>query len=192
MNWFDLMLLSLIAVYMISGFFRGLVKQLFSMFGFLIVQALAFFGSRFLSRPAARLLDPLLNIPAQETLQIPGVDAAVGRAVELVAGVLVFLVLFVILSVLLRPLSGSFHWINKLPVVGLINRLGGAVVGLVIGAAISYLLIGLSQLMPLPVLASAVSGSAVAAWAEQYLPQTTAALREQIIYFYLRYAGNGR
>lgn len=192
MNWFDLMLLSLIAVYMISGFFRGLVKQLFSMFGFLIVLALAFFGSRFLNRPAARLLDPLLNIPAQETLQIPGVDAAVGRAVELVAGVLVFLVLFVILSVLLRRLSGSFHWINKLPVVGLINRLGGAVVGLVIGAAISYLLISLSQLTPLPVLASAVSGSAVAAWAEQYLPQTTAALREQIIYFYLRYAGNGR
>jgi uncharacterized membrane protein required for colicin V production len=192
MNWFDLLLFGLIAVYMLSGFFRGLVKQLFSMFGFLIVLALAFLGSRFLSRPAAQLLGPLLNIPDQEVLQIPGVDAAVGRVVELVAGVLVFLVLFVILSVLLRRLSGSLHWINKLPVVGLINRLGGALVGLAIGVAISYLLISIAQLTPLPLLADAVSGSAVTVWAEQYLPQTTAALRQQIADFYLRYAGNGR
>ena len=58
------------------------------------------------------------------------------RAAELMAGALLFVVLFVVFSILFRLLSGSFKAINKLPVIGLVNRLGGALIGLVIGVAL--------------------------------------------------------
>jgi membrane protein required for colicin V production len=186
MNWFDFLLLGLIGLYTVSGFVRGAVKQLFSLFGFVIALLLAFIGSRLLSETVSQYLDPHSMISYHEALQFLGVEAAVERAAELVAGVLVFLVLFVVLSVLFRLLSGSFQWINKLPVVGLLNRIGGGLVGLIIGVSLCYVLISVASLAPVQLSVDAVSGSKLVAWAEETLPPVAEALKNQLMDFYLR------
>lgn len=191
MNWFDLLLLGLIGFYTVSGFVRGLVKQLFSLFGFVIILFIALIGSRALSGTVARTLNPHSMISYHEALQFLGVEAAVERAAELVAGVLVFLVLFVVLSVLFRLLSGSFKWVNKLPVVGMFNRLGGGLVGLIIGVVFCYILISVASLAPVQLSVDAISGSKLVLWAEEVLPPVTAALKSKLMDFYLRTVANG-
>ncbi len=191
MNWFDLLLLGLIGFYTVSGFTRGLVKQLFSLFGFVIILFIAFSGSRILSGPVSQQLNPHGMISYHEALQFLGVEAAVDRAAELVAGVLVFLVLFVVLSILFRLLSGSFKWINKLPVVGMLNRFGGGFIGLIIGVVFCYILISIASVAPVQFSVDAISGSTLVVWAEEYLPPVTAALKNMLMDFYLRTLTNG-
>jgi uncharacterized membrane protein required for colicin V production len=185
MNWFDLVLLGLLALSIISGFRRGLVKQLFSLFGFIIALALAFFGSRMLSGTVAAYLDPNSMIPYQEALQLLGAEAAVERAMELVAGAVTFLALLVVLLILFRFFSGGFKWVNRIPIIGIINRLGGALIGLVVGGVFAYLLLGIFSLVPLPYTVEAVQGSRLAFWAEAYLPLLTATVKEYLMNFYL-------
>ncbi len=191
MNWFDLLLAGILVFYLASGFSRGLVKQLFSLFGFVIALVFAFVGSRFFSGPLARHLDPLSAISYHEALQFLGVEAAVERAAELMAGVLLFVVLFVVFSILFRLLSGSFKAINKLPVIGLVNRLGGALIGLVIGVALCYLLVSMAQLVPVPLCVEAVNGSQLVLWAGEYLPLVATSLKNWLVEFYLDAVAGG-
>ena len=98
MNWFDFLLLGILVFH--GRRFQGLVKQLFSLFGFVIALVFAFAGSRLLSGPLARHLDPLSAISYHEALQFLGVEAAVGgRQVD--GRALLFVVLFVVFSILL-------------------------------------------------------------------------------------------
>ncbi len=185
MNWFDFVLLGIIILNAVNGLTRGLVKQLFSLFGFLIALVLAFLGSRMLSATVAGFLNPESMIPYQETLQLLGAEAVAERALELVAGLITFLALFVVLLVLIRLISGGFKWVNRLPVIGLFNRLGGALLGLVLGVVFAYLLLSSISLVPLPFTVAAVQGSHLARLAEAYLPLLTDSVQGLLVKFYV-------
>ncbi len=185
MNWFDLLLLGIIIVYTISGFARGLVKQLFSLFGFIIAIALAFIGSRLLSGVVAGFIDPEKIISSQEVLLLLGLESTVERAVEFSAGILTFLALFIIFMIVFRFFSGGFKWVNKIPVVGAVNRLGGAVVGLVIGLAISYVALNVFTMLPLEFSVEAMQGSAVSFVISEYVPMFTEGFKDLLVRLFI-------
>ncbi len=60
---------------------------------------------------------------------------------------LLFVVLFLILSIVLRIVSRLMKGINKIPLVGGINRLLGGVMGLIIGLLFAYLAVSLCAII---------------------------------------------
>lgn len=191
MNWFDYLLLGITAVYLVGGFVQGLIKQLFSLFGFLIILALAFAGSRVFSVYVAAYLDPGWLMPYQEAIARLGAEIPVERILNLVAGVLTFLVLFLILQVIFRLIGRGFKSINRIPVLGFFNRIGGAVIGLLIGLFSAYVLISIVSLVPLQFCVDAAGSSLIIPLVEQYLPPVTAGLKEIMLNFYLHTVNNG-
>ena len=164
MNWFDFMLLGIAAFYLIGGLIQGALKQLFNLFGFFIVLALAFLGSRYLSGYVAAFLKPEYFLPYEEVLQRIGVTLTPEAMMELAGGALTFLALLAVLLLLFRLM---LHWltaVNKIPVVGFFNRLGGALLGLLIGLLINFAIINAASLLPLPFLDNALSGSLIAGY----------------------------
>jgi uncharacterized membrane protein required for colicin V production len=191
MNWFDFLLLGVIALYTIFGFAGGLIKQLFNLFGFFVVIALAFTGSRILSGYVASYLDPASLLPYWEVIHGLGVDISIDRVHQMAAAVITFLALFLILQIVLRLIAAGFKSINRIPVIGLLNRAGGAAIGGLIGIAFAYMLVSLASLAPLQFCMDAVNGSKVAGWAEIYLPPVTAALKELFLKFFLQTVTGG-
>jgi uncharacterized membrane protein required for colicin V production len=191
MSWFDILLLAIIAIYTITGLAQGLVKQLFNLFGFLIVLALAFIGSRMLSGYVASFLDPAALLPYWEVIHGIGVDVPVDRILQMVAGVIAFLALFVILQIFFRLIAAGFKSINQVPVVGLFNRIGGGVIGLFIGIFLAYTVVSLASLVPLQFCVDALDNSRIAVLAEQYLPPVTAALKEFFLKCFLHTVSGG-
>ena len=186
MNWFDFMLLGIAALYLIGGLIQGALKQLFNLFGLFIVLALAFLGSRYLSGYAAAFLKPEYFLPYEEVLQRIGVTLTPETMMELAGGALTFLALLAVLLLLFRLM---LHWltaVNKIPVVGFFNRLGGALLGLLIGLLINFAIINAASLLPLPFLDNALSGSLIAGYMELYLPPVFAGFKEILIDFLLR------
>lgn len=191
MNWFDLLLLGIVALYLMIGFAEGLIKQLFNLFGFLIVLALSFAGSRVLSGYVASYLDPASLLPYWEVIHGFGVAVTLDRVHQMVAGVITFLALFVILQIVIRLIAAGFKSINRVPVIGMVNRAGGAAIGFLIGICFAYMLLSLASLVPLQFFVDAVNGSKVAGWAEIYLPPVTAALKDLFLKFFLQTVTGG-
>lgn len=191
MNWFDFVLLGIMVIYTVSGFRQGLVKQLFNLFGFVIVLVLALVGSKYLSGYIAAYLKPELLVPYQEVIRLLGAETAMEQVLALVAGVLAFIILFVVLLLLFRLLSGGLKWVNKIPVLGFFNRLGGAVLGLLIGVVFAYIAISVLSLVPVRGIMEAVAGSYLAGTVEMHCAAVTAWLKSLLLGFYLNTIQNG-
>lgn len=177
MNWLDLLLLGLFVFFFIAGFSRGLASQLIGLLGFFIAAVLAYCGSRKLAPLVASCLNPDHLMPVQETMEWLQVDLTMDWALHLVAGIVAFIVLFLVLLFLLRVLAGSLKVINRVPVIGTLNRFGGAALGLFRGAIFALLLIPLFSLLPMDCMAGTVGSSRFAAAADTYLPAITAAIK---------------
>lgn len=177
MNWLDLLLLGILAFFVIAGLSRGLASQLIGLLGFFIAAVLAYFGSRYLSSTVAGYLNPDLFMPIQEAMELLKVDLTMDWVLNLVAGIITFVAFFFVLQLLLKVLAGSFRSLNRVPVLGLVNRLGGGVFGLLRGLVFILLLISIFSLLPVDILAEAVGGSRVAAAAEACLPAVTAGIK---------------
>lgn len=185
MNWFDFVIIGIIVLYLISGIKNGLIKQIFSMFGFIIILVLSFFGSRMLSGLVANLIKTDKLEAYQDMAASIGLDAGIERIVQLVAGLITFMVLFFVLQIVFRLLSGSFQWINKVPVIGMFNRIGGAVLGLVTGLVVAVIVISVFSLLPVPFCVDTLDGSYIAGQAGVYLPQLTDGLKDIFSRYYL-------
>lgn len=185
MNWFDLLLLGLAAFYIIGGLFQGALKQLFNLFGFFIVLAFAFLGSRHLSGYGTALLKPEYFLPYTEVLKRYGVSLPLEEITQLAGAALIFLILLLVLMILFRLLLRGLTAVNKVPVVGFFNRLGGGLLGLLIGVLINFAIINAVSLLPLPFLDDALNGSLVAGWLELYLAPVFAGFKEVLIDYLL-------
>ena len=177
MNWLDLVFLMLIALNLIGGYRQGLVRQLIGLVGFLVSIPAAFYGSSLLGGVIAGYIDPGLLMPLQETSNRLGFNITVDRTVNLVAGIIAFLVLFVLIRALIGLLAGSFTAVNRLPVLGLLNRLAGLALGLARGLVLVLLLMGLFFLLPVNCIAGAMTGSTLVCIAESYIPSLVEGLK---------------
>lgn len=192
MNWFDLLLLGIVAVSVIGGLIQGVLKQLFNLFGFFIVFALAFLGSPYLSGYTADLLQPEYFIPYEEVMQRYGISLPLEKIIQLAGAVLAFLFLLVVLMIIFRLLLRGLTAVNKIPVVGFFNRLGGALLGLLIALLINIVIINAATLLPLSFVDDAVNGSLLAGYLKLYLPPLFTGFKEILVDYLLRgQAGSG-
>lgn len=185
MNWFDIAILVIVVLYLFSGISNGLIKQLFGMFGFIIILVLSFYGSRLLSGHVAKLIKSDKLVSYQEMAASIGIDAGIEAIVQLVAGVITFIVLFIVLQIVFRLLSRSFQFINRVPVIGLFNRIGGALLGLATGLVITFILVGVFSLLPVQFCSDALEGSFIADRVGICLPQITDGIKDVFSRYYL-------
>lgn len=185
MNWFDIILLVVFFLHLVSGYSRGLVKQLFDLIGFFVIILLSFWGSRLFSDRLAVYIDPEDIIPHHDLIQSLGLEVAVEKAPQLIAGVITFLLLILALSLIFRMFSGGFRWINRVPVIGFFNRIGGAVIGALIGVIFAYIVIAAAALVPLKPFMDALRTSEVAFFAEYYLSPLAVRVKNIALDYYL-------
>lgn len=145
-----------ILLFVVNGWVNGILYSLLT-----LVQ---FFGSYYITRIVSNLItDTLLKIPIVRSKvlnlaveysgalkQIPGfniiLDAGIiNTSIEGIARWLVYIVVFIIVFFLLMIIFTTIIRLtlnfNKIPVLGIVNRLTGAVFGFVYGLLITLLLI---------------------------------------------------
>lgn len=189
MTWFDITLLAVFILHVVNGLSRGLVRQLFDVFGFILVIIASFWGSRYFSESLAEYINPEDIIPHHEVIQRMGLDIALEKAPQFVAGMIAFLVLFLLLSIAYRLFSGGFRWVNRVPVIGFFNRVGGGLLGAAIGIVFVYVIIAVVALIPLQFFIDALQNSEVVFFVDHFLTPTAEELKDLAIEFYLSLNG---
>ncbi len=187
MNWLDIFLLVVLFLHLVSGFSRGLVKQLFDVFGFFVVILLSFWGSRFFSESVAEYINPENIIAHHELIENLGLEVALEQVPQLIGGILAFLGLFILLSIVFRLFSGGFRWINRLPVIGFFNRIGGGLLGATLGVLFVYIIVAAVSLIPLQLFMEAIENSEVAFITDHYFSPLVEGLKERVVDYYINH-----
>jgi len=185
MTWLDILLLIVFLLHFVSGFSRGMVKQLFDIFGFFLIIIASLWGSRQFSYILADYVNPEDIIPHHEVIESLGVELAFEAVPQLIAGVLTFLVLFLVLSVVFRLFSGGFRWVNRIPVIGFFNRVGGGVLGALVGVLFVYIIIAALSLLPLQFFMDALDNSEIVFITDHYLTPIAKDIGELFLNYYI-------
>lgn len=126
LTWLDWAFLAVLAITMLTGFMRGLVREALGLGAWI----LALLAARFLAEPVAELLSGLI-------------DSADARLV--LAFILVILGVVIASGIVIRLLHAAVEWVG----MGFLNRVTGAAFGMAKGAAILVLATILLSLTPL-------------------------------------------
>lgn len=159
---------------MISGFRDGLLKQLVGLFGFFI----AFFVALYASKPLGAMISAVISSdndfagreaiePITDTLS--GLEFFVGM--ETIIGILSFIVLFIVLQVVVGIIAGKLKFLNYVPLVGMLNILGGVAIGAVKGLILVFILISVISLLPQDIVGGTFANSQFAAILNEALPE---------------------
>lgn len=181
MNLLDLVLIVVLLLHLVNGFGNGMLKMLFDIAGFAAVFVLALLSSRFLSGPVSGFFDTESVKSQYDIVDNLGVEIVPEQMPALVAGLLVFLFFFILLSLIFRLYSRSFGWANRIPVVGLFNRLGGGILGTLVGAFFVYIIIIVLSLIPLQMFADALENSLFVAHSGNYVDPYAVQLKNFLV-----------
>ena len=187
MNEISWAALAIILIVSGIGFFRGLVKTLYSTFSVVIVVVL----TSVLSPYAAALLadspvktaiasqiektflqggpgtDAQSQFPALMMSSVPAtildVHGITNYLAEIVIKAMAFVVVFIILSLLLKIAATALDLVSKLPVLNSVNHLGGLIVGFINSIIILWILC---------IVITLISGTAIGAILMQQLNES--------------------
>ena len=149
MNKFDLGILLIILIFMLLGYYRGLVKSILSVAQYFVVIILSLFLAPVVSEILIdnfnldliiiewienneNLFLDTLSIINEEILQ-----GIVGRIINVIAIIILFIVLKIVCALIIVVLNK----VADLPILSTANKLGGLILGAVNGILIVYLLI---------------------------------------------------
>ncbi len=143
MNWVDYLLLAVFFLSTLAGFGRGFAKEMIS----LITLAAAFFVASLFSSSLAAMFT---SSPAvQNTVNEVTTNAAASQTVSYAALGISFIILFVGTMVVGSLVGYFLNMAFQTGVLGMGNRLLGAIFGLVRGFLINLVVIFIMQLTPL-------------------------------------------
>ncbi|HZK25783.1 MAG TPA: CvpA family protein [Oscillospiraceae bacterium] len=166
MNWFDFLLVAIVVFFAIVGWQKGLVRQLFDLLG---VIASYFVALRYSNQFVYWLNQYLpLTLWFNQLFPTPtawGID--LGAVLIRLVG---FALLFGAVSLVFRTTGAAVHSIFSLPILDLVNGLGGLLLGAIRGVFLALILIGAANLIGTPFLARAVTESAIATTVLAVLP----------------------
>lgn len=184
MNWFDLVMVLMLACYLFTGYRQGLAMQLMGMFSFFLSLILALLGSRLLGERLATLL-PLEGLqPAGDVLET-GMGLPSNWIATLAASVFCFIGLFIIFQFIFRFAARELKFLNRLPVVGFANMLLGGGLGFLKGTLFIIILISSLSLAPVALIEEALDESLLARTVGYCLPMVTGALKDFLFSFFL-------
>jgi membrane protein required for colicin V production len=153
MNWLDIALIVIIAIAAFTGFRMGLIKAVLSLAGTIVGVVLA--GHYYI------LLSERLSFIPQESIA------------KIVAFAIILLAVMAIVSVI----ASLLKWAVSLIMLGWANRLGGAILGLVLGVIFCSAL--LAMWVRFTGIEAVISESALAAVMLQYFPLVLALLPDE-------------
>ncbi len=110
MNWLDIVILVFLAVVTFIGLKVGLIKAALSLVGIVVGVVLA-------GRFYINLAGVLTFIPKEN-----------------IANIVAFAIIFIVVIIITAVLAVLLKWIAKLVLLGWVNHLGGAILGLIMGA----------------------------------------------------------
>lgn len=126
LTWIDMLFLAVMALSMLAGFARGLVREALG----LAAWVAALVAAKALAEPVAAMLDGVIE----------SFDARL-----VLAFVLVVLAVILLAGLVIRLLHAAIVWVG----MGFLNRLAGAVFGVIRGAAVLLVATVLLTLTPL-------------------------------------------
>ncbi|SHF43218.1 membrane protein required for colicin V production [Modicisalibacter ilicicola DSM 19980] len=126
MTWLDWVFLAILAISMLAGFLRGLVREALGLGAWIV----ALIASRMFAQPVADMLEGFIDHP----------DARL-----ILAFVLVILAVILVCGVIIRLTNAAVEWAG----MGFFNRLAGAGFGTLRGGAILILVTVVISLTPL-------------------------------------------
>ena len=118
MNWLDLILAAIIVIYIAAGYSQGLVRQLLGLFSTLIALVAAFYGSKILSGYVVEYLNPGTFLPYLEATGQLGAGISMEQVLNTLAGIISFVMLFILFMILMRFILQGMRAVNKIPVIG--------------------------------------------------------------------------
>ncbi|HHV71193.1 MAG TPA: CvpA family protein [Clostridia bacterium] len=158
MNWLDLVILIILLAHLIPGFQQGFILQLAG----LISIVLGFY--------CGYLYSPIL---AFEILKRWEINPIIVRAIS-------FVLITLVVSQILILFFSAINKLFNLPVIGLVNKLAGALLGLVKGGIVVLIGITIMQTVSMEVVNQAVSQSGIAQWFIQLSPYFYGKVKEVI------------
>lgn len=155
MNWLDALMVAMVVFSALAGAQKGLVRQLFAVAGTIASYLVAiYYGNEFILQFSKFI--PLTKwFPhwfAQPTL----LGISLG---EIFLRLLGFFLLFSLMRLLFSVTGNTIHALFALPLLGLVNSLGGMLLGALQGVLIVLVLVAAAKLIPLPFLAEALEKS---------------------------------
>lgn len=127
MNHIDMIILVIVGIFCIKGFFRGMILEIFTLIGLLIAYIIAL----------------------REMDMVAGFISRIITLPDVVANSLSFILLFISILLIFRWLAGILRHIAQWSFMGWLDRVGGMILGIFKGALITSLLALFISLIPL-------------------------------------------
>jgi membrane protein required for colicin V production len=153
-NWLDAIIIGILAFSTFIGVRRGLLRSVAAIVG--LVLAALFAGK------LAALIDPTL---AQAHIQHPPINGAT-----------TFVIAFVAIVVAVEYVAGLLVWVQRLMLLGWVDRLGGALFGLARGVLLSMILLAGFAQFGSTNFNSTIRQASVAVWLWKNVPSVTSML----------------
>lgn len=163
LDW-SILILSLLGLW--TGYRQGLMLQLVK-----LVTLVASYGVAFLFyKPLAQKLTEWFPIATQSGKDIFSSVAGVLPIQQMIYSSISFALLFIGAGIVLRWVGSILNEVAKLPILSIINRLGGGFLGLVKSSIIILLLLVIAYALPLPAVHQAIDGSMLGSYAVKKSP----------------------
>lgn len=156
MNKADLFILIVILIFMLMGYYKGLIKSILSVIQYFVVTIL----SIMLAPQVSKIFIEKLNLdlviiewaknneklfPANlEIISDSILKNFAGRIINILSVIVLFIVLRLVFAIVIMILNK----VANLPILGVVNKLGGLLIGAVNGIIVVYLLILLINWLP--------------------------------------------
>ncbi len=164
LNWLDIILLLILTVFIVSGFRRGLVRQLLDLGGFIIALYLAWV----LTPQLSTYLEQFSNFVPEFLL--PGDPVLAAHFSSIVISIISFLFIYFVVTVFFKFFGKLLQGIANLPVIGFFNAVGGAALGGLKGLIWVFVAVVIISFLPVNFLHELTQESFFSAVVATYFP----------------------
>jgi uncharacterized membrane protein required for colicin V production len=164
MIWFDYLLIFILILNLYKGLREGLLRQVAALTSFFI----AFYVALCLCCTFGRFLEKSLKLH-KIILTLSQDESFTAWPIETLMNMVAFLLVFFVLCFVLKHFARKLRVLNRVPIIGPVNALLGAVAGGIKGMLIVFLIISLLTLVKTEFWMNTMETSAVAALSGHYL-----------------------
>ena len=156
LNKFDIIILAVVFLFTAIGYYRGLIRSVLSLVQFFVVTMLSIYFAPIFSKILIEKfnLDLIIIDWAKNNIDLFANTIGImseeilkniaGRIINVVSIIILFIVLKIIFTFIIAILSK----IGDLPIINVVNKLGGLVFGIITGIIVVYLAIIIINWLP--------------------------------------------
>lgn len=150
----DIIAIAVIVLYAYKGWKRGMILSIFSIIGYIVSLAVARAYSAELTNflientGIDKFIDGFLGDKIRTAVQIDlATDMMTGFATNAVINAIAFFIIFSVTSLIIFNLGKLLNGINRIPVIGKINRFGGMIFGTIKSLILIFIILAVISLV---------------------------------------------